>query len=168
MDIYFRGIGNSHDEISMGHKYWFQPAVGCDAMSATANVTGFTPLIAAARHFGWDYGVLEAAASACNDKGEVAIITAVVPKLFLVPATKAKGNSKFLIEDLLKAVIEVAIEGLHFTHYGFLQGHFPEEEISDILRAILSSYPHPTLQRFVFDIDIRAKDRLYDLMRPRG
>ena len=60
-----------------------------------ADVTALRPLIAAARHFGWDYGVLEAAASACNDKGEVAIITAVVPKLFLVLATKAKGKSSF-------------------------------------------------------------------------
>ncbi len=166
MDIYFRVIGNTHDETSMGHKYWFRPAADCDAISVTANAQGFTPLIAVARHFGWDYGMLEAATSACNDREEIAIVTAVVPKLLLVPATKGRGDAKFLIRDLLKATTEVATEGLHFTHFGFLQGQFPEEEISDILSEILSPRRHLTLQRFVFDIDARAEDRLYGLMRP--
>lgn len=32
----------------MGQKYWFRPTVECDAISATANALGFTPLVAVA------------------------------------------------------------------------------------------------------------------------
>jgi hypothetical protein len=151
----------------MGHKIWFHPAAGCDAISATANAPGFTPLVAVARHFAWDYGMLEAAASACNDKGEIAIVTSTVPKLFLVPATKGHGEVKFLITDLLKATANVGAQGLHFTHFGFLQGRVPEEEISVVLDEILSLRISLTLQRIVFDIDVRAERRLYNLMRPK-
>ena len=167
MDIHFRVLRNTHDEISMGHKYWFQPAEGCDAISATANAPGFTPLVAVARHFGWDYGMLEVAAGACNKKGEVAVVSAVSPKLFLVPATKGHGEAKFLIADLLKATSAVGSCGLHFTHFGFLQGRFPEEELRDILAEILSPHLSHTLQTLVFDIDVRAESRLYSLMCPK-
>jgi hypothetical protein len=167
MDIHFRVIRNTPDETSMGQKYWFQPAGDCDAISATANAPGFTPLIAVARHFGWDYRMLEAAASACNNKGEVAIVTSVEPKLFLVPATKGHGDAKFLIVDLLKATSEVAVRGLHFTHFGFLQGRFPETEVADIIAEILNPGGRVTLQKLVFDIDVRAESSLYTLMRPK-
>lgn len=139
----------------------------CDAISATANAPGFTPLVAVARHYGWDYRQLEAAAAACNNKGEVAIVTSVEPKLFLVPATKGHGDAKFLIVDLLKATSEIAVKGLHFTHFGFLQGRFPETEIADILAEILNPRVRVTLQRLVFDIDVRAESSLYGLLRPR-
>jgi len=166
MDIEFRTIRNTHDETSMGHKMWFHPAARCDAISATANAPGFSPLAAVARHFAWDYEMLETAASACNDRGEIAIITSTVPTLFLVPATRGHGDAKFLITDLLKATAKVGAQGLHFTHFGFLQGRFPEEEITVVLDEILSLRVPLTLQRFVFDVDIRAESRLYDLIRP--
>lgn len=125
MDIHFRVISNTPDETSMGQKYWFQPAVECDAISATANAPGFTPLVAVARHFGWNYRMLEAAASACNDKGEVAIVTSVEPTLF------------------------------------------PETEIAGIITEILNPRVRVTLQKLVFDIDVRAESSLYGLMRPK-
>lgn len=84
-----------------------------------------------------------------------------------MPATKGHGHAKFLITDLLKAASEIAVQGLHFTHFGFLQGRFPEEEISDILGEILSPHLPRTLQRLVFDIDVRAESSLYGLMRPK-
>ena len=167
MDIHFRVMRNTPDETTMGHKYWFQPAVGCDAISVTANALGFTPLVAVGRHFGWDYRMLEAAASACNDKGEVAIVTSVEPKLFLVPATKGHGDAKFLITDLLKATSAIAVQGLHFTHFGFLQGRFPETEIADVIAEILHPRVRVTLRRLIFDIDVRAENKLYGLMRPK-
>jgi hypothetical protein len=63
MHLNFHVIKNTHDEIFMGHKIWFEPVPGCDVISATANAPGFTPLIAIARHFGWDYGMLVRAAA---------------------------------------------------------------------------------------------------------
>ena len=166
VDIHFRTTSNTHDETSAGHKLSFRPAEGCDALSATANAPGFTPLIAIARHFGWDYGRLEAAAAACNDRGEVAVIADLTPRLFLVPATRGHGNTTFLIKDLLRATSKLAVEGLHFTHFGFLQGQFPEEEISDILRELLTPQQPLPLQRLVFDVDSRAEARLHGLLSP--
>lgn len=82
--------------------------------------------------------MLEAAATACNDKGEVAIVTSVEPTLFLVPATKGHGDAKFLIADLLKATSEIRDPRVRVT-----------------------------LQKLVFDIDVRAESSLYGLMRPK-
>ncbi len=166
MDIHFRTIRNSHDETSMGHKIWFPPTTGCDVISATANAPGFTPLIAVARHFGWDYGHLETAAAACNNRREIAIVTSVAPTLFLVPATKGRGDAKFLIKDLLRAISEVGCQGLHFTHFGFIQGRLPDQEVTEILREILSPDLTTSLKNFVFDIDVRAEKSLYSLLRP--
>ncbi len=150
----------------MGHKLWFPPTTGCDVISATANAPGFTPLVAVARYFGWDYGRLEAAALACNNRGEVAIITDIAPNLLLVPATKGDGDTKFLIKDLLKAANKIGVEGLHFTHFGYLQGRFPEQEVTDILREMFKPSIPLKLKRIVFDIDARAESKLYELMRP--
>ncbi len=166
MDIQFRAIKNNYDEISMGHKLWFPPTIGCDAVSATANAPGFTPLVAIGRYFGWDYKILEGAASACNNRGEIAIVNNVKPLLLLVPATKGDGDTKFLIKDLLKAANKIGVEGLHFTHFGYLQGRFPEQEVTDILREILKPSMALTLKRLVFDIDERAASKLYELIRP--
>ena len=69
--------------------------------------------------------MLEAAASACNDKGEVAIVTSVEPTLF------------------------------------------PETEIAGIITEILNPRVRVTLQKLVFDIDVRAESSLYGLMRPK-
>jgi len=168
MDIQFRVIRNTPDETLMGHKLWFQPSVGCDAISATANAPGFTPLVAIGRHFGWDYGMLEAAAAACNDKAEIAVITLTAPTLLLVPATKGQGDAKFLISDLLRATSKLGVHDLHFTHFGFLQGRFPKREIADVLDRLLSFNGPQSLHRIVFDIDERAESKLYDLMRPRS
>ena len=63
MHLTFNVIKNTLDEFTMGHKIWFEPVPGCDVISATANAPGFTPLIAIARHFGWDYGMLVRAAA---------------------------------------------------------------------------------------------------------
>ncbi len=49
METVIRPVVNTPDEIFAGHKLWFVPVHGCDAISATANAPGFTPLIAIAR-----------------------------------------------------------------------------------------------------------------------
>ena len=167
MDLHFRSIANTPDEISMGHKLWFHPASGCDAVSATANTHGFTPVRAAATHFGWDLALVEAAAEACNRRGEIAVVNSAAPMLFLVPATKGRGNTNYLIRDLLRAVSAADADGLHLTHFGFLQGRFPEDEIADVLTEILAPRLPLCLRRVVFDIDSRAESKLHGLIRPR-
>jgi hypothetical protein len=166
MHLNFHVIKNTHDEIAMGHKIWFEPVSGCDVISATANAPGFTPLIAIARHFSWDYDMLERAATACNEKGEVLIVTSVVPTLILVPATKGRGNTGKVMWDFINALEATEARCLHFTHFAFLQSRLPQEEVSVILHYFLGLIFPVTLKTIIFDIDERRIQELYGLMRP--
>jgi hypothetical protein len=166
MHLNFHVIENTHDEIAMGHKIWFEPVPGCDVISATANAPGFTPLIAIARHFSWDYDMLERAATACNEKGEVLIVTSVVPTLILVPATKGRGNTGKVMWDFINALAATEAQRLHFTHFGFLQSRLPKQEVAVILDYFLGLILPRTLQSITFDIDERRIKQLYGLMRP--
>ena len=166
MNINFRTIQNSADEIYMGQKLWFKPVEGCDVISATANAPGFTTLIAIARHFGWDYDMLAFASEACNNKGEVLTLTTVTPNLILVPATKGRSNTRRLMFDFIMALGQIEGQRLHFTHFGFLQGQFPKAEVSEILNYFLGLVLPSTLEMVVFDIDIRRQKQLYGLMQP--
>ena len=166
MDINFRTIQNSSDEILTGHKLWFEPLIGCDVISATANAPGFTPLIAIARHFDWDYDMLARAAASCNAEGKVLIVTSVTPTLILVPATKGRGNTRKLMWDLVSTLQIIEARRLHFTHFGFLQGQFPEKEVMEVLDFFLGLAIPENLEAVFFDIDVRRKKQLYGLMRP--
>jgi hypothetical protein len=166
MHLNFHVTKNTHDEIIMGHKIWFEPVPGCDVISATANAPGFTPLIAIARHFSWDYDMLERAATACNEKGEVLIVTSVVPTLILVPVTKGRGNTGKVMWDFINALAATEAQRLHFTHFCFLQSRLPQQEVAVILDYFLGLILPRTLQSITFDIDERRIKQLYGLMRP--
>ena len=88
VDLSVRVIEHSQTEYQMSHKLWFAPATGVDAISATANASGFTPLTAIARTYGWQRDQLEAASAQCNRRQEVAVIKALFPTLMLVPRTQ--------------------------------------------------------------------------------
>ncbi|CAN1528959.1 hypothetical protein MCEMIEM28_01354 [Burkholderiaceae bacterium] len=165
MNINFQVIKNTPDEIFMGHKIWFKAVPGCDVVSATANAPGFTPLIAVARHFGWDYDMIERAAVACNASNKILFLHTVSPTLMLVPATRGRGDNK-IIWNYFKALHELAPKCLHFTHYGFLQGKLPAIEVSRVLDLFLGLMPPTSLQTITFDIDERRSQDFYKLMRP--
>lgn len=165
MDVYFRSIQHAADEISMGQVYWFQPNPECDAISATANTDGFTPLLAIGRHFNWDRDVVTKAALACNMKGEVCVAP-FIPTLFLVPATKGHGDSRFLISDLIAATRAANVKALHFTHFGFIQNRIPQSEIVSVLNYLFGNSTSLGLCRIVIDIDARIESEFYELLRP--
>lgn len=166
MHLNFHIINNTHDEISMGHKLWFEPIHGCDVISATANAPGFTPLIAVARHYGWDYDLLARASKACNASGEVVIVQSVTPTLVLVPATKGCGPIAAIMADYLRALRAVNPTCLHFTHYGFLQGHFPTSEVAVVLNGLLGGLLPNSVRALIVDVDLRKSTEFYGLMRP--
>jgi hypothetical protein len=166
MHLNFRVIKNSHDEIAMGHKIWFEPVPGCDLISATANAPGFTPLIAIARHYDWDYNMLAQASNACNASGEVIIVQSVKPTLVLVPATKGCIPIGGIMADYLSALRAIKPICLHFTHYGFLQGHFPTSEVALVLNGLLGSFLPYSIRALIVDVDIRKSTEFYNLMRP--
>ena len=66
MEIIFREMPHTYDEVVMGHKLWFPESIESDVISATANIDGFTPLTAISRKYGWRNDLLTAA-SMCND-----------------------------------------------------------------------------------------------------
>ena len=158
---------HTFDEIQMGHLLGFPAILGLDAISATANANGFTPLTAIARTYGWQREQLEAASAQCNHRQEVAVIKALSPTLLLVPQTYGDDGRRpavdSLISDLLAAVDHLKIKSLHFTHFGFVQGRFPETEVRTILDALLGSLPQSPIEVLYWDIDRRVLNDMIKL-----
>jgi hypothetical protein len=158
---------HTFDEIHMGHLLGFPAILGLDAISATANARGFTPLTAIARTYGWQHDQLEAASDVCNHRQEVAVINAMSPTLLLVPQTHGDAGRRpavdSLISDLLAAVDHLKIKSLHFTHFGFVQGRFPEVEVRTILETLLGSLPQSSIEVLYWDIDRRVLNDMIKL-----
>lgn len=114
-----------------------EPEPTADAVSLTANASGFTPLAAVACCYSYDSRLLTRASDACNQNGEICILRELNPTAFLVPRTRGKEKSKFLIEDLLNAVEAEQKTTLHFTHFHHLHS-FPTKELSVILESLKS------------------------------
>lgn len=163
MEIIFREMPHTYDEVVMGQKLWFLGSIESDAISATANSYGFTPLTAIARRYGWDCDSVERASRECNRNGEVAIINDVKPRLLLVPKTKGKSEVAFLIDDLIAAANAINVDVLSFTHYGFVQNKLPKEEVNSILKVMMSPQTKSTIRVVVFDIDFRFKKEMITL-----
>ncbi len=164
MDVYFRSISHLSDEIYMGHMFLHHAIPVCDAISATANTNGFTPLLAIVRHFNWNHDVVTKAALACNKKSEVCVVP-LTPKLFLVPATKGHRDSRFLISDLIAATRANNVKALHFTHFGFMQSRLPRSEVIAVLDYLFSRSTSTGLEKIVIDIDARKEAEFYELLR---
>ncbi len=169
MQLIFCVREHNFDEIGMGHQLGFPAIRGVDAISATANVEGFTPLTAIARTYGWQRDYLERASAECNQRQEVAVLNMLTPNLLLVP--KTKGDSGWLPDadrlatDLLAAVSHLRVSALHFTHFGFLQGTPPEMEMRRILELLLSPLQKSSLKVLYWDIDQRGLNALIRLYR---
>ena len=164
MEIIFREVRHTYDETYMGHKYWFSQEIECDAISATANTSGFTPLWAVIRHYGWSRDLLTKAAEQCNARQEIAVIKQLSPSLFLVPHTHGQGNTEFLIKDLVKAANAINSEVLSFTHYGFVQNSLPLTEIKFILSVLLDKNMESSVRVLVWDIDVRFKKEMISIL----
>ncbi len=169
MRLIFSVREHTFDEIYMGHQLGFPAIHGVDAISATANARGFTPLTAIARTYGWEREQLEMASAECNQRQEVAVVSALTPCLLLVP--KTRGDSGWLPDadrmliDLLAAATHLKLISLLFTHFGFLQGRPPEMEMRRILEMLLSPSHTSTLSVMYWDIDRRGLNSLINLYR---
>ncbi len=167
MRLIFCVRDHTFDEICMGHQLGFPAIRGVDAISATANARGFTPLTAIARTFSWQRDVLEAAAAECNQRREVAVLNTLTPNLLLVPKTRGDGgwlpDVDHLLTDLIAAVNHLQVRSLHFTHFGFVQGRPPEMEMRRILELWLSPLQESTLDVLYWDVDRRGLNTLTNL-----
>ena len=165
MEIIFREMPHTYDEVVMGHKLWFPESVESTVISATANSHGFTPLTAIARRYGWNSELIEAASVQCNSRSEIAILKEVNPILLLVPSTQGKGDANFLIRDLINAANAVNTDVLNFTHYGFVQNKLPKLEVESILKVMLDNTIKSSIQVVVWDIDYRFKKEMMDIWK---
>ena len=169
MRVIFCVREHTFDEIYMGHQLGFPAIHGVDAISATANARGFTPLTAIARTYGWEREHLEMASAECNQRQEVAVVSTLSPCLLLVPKTRGDSgwlpNADRLLIDLLAAAKHLRLGSLHFTHFGFLQGRPPEIEMRRILEILLSPLHTSTLNVMYWDIDRRGLNSLINLYR---
>ncbi len=169
MRVIFCVREHTFDEIYMGHQLGFPAIHGVDAISATANARGFTPLTAIARTYGWEREQLELASAECNQRQEVAVVSTLSPCLLLVPKTRGDSgwlpNADRLLIDLLAATKHLRLSSLHFTHFGFLQGRPPEMEMRRILEILLSPLHTSTLNVMYWDIDRRGLNSLIHLYR---
>jgi len=158
---------HTSDEIFMGHQLGFPAIKGIDAISATANAHGFTPLTAIARKYGWQNDQLEAASVECNSRQEVAIVNTLSPTLLLVPKTRGDEGGLLvvdgLISDLLAAVNHLNLRSFHFTHFGFMQGRPPELVMLRILQVLLNPTKSSPLDVLYWDIDIRGLKELVNI-----
>jgi hypothetical protein len=144
----------------MGHKLWFPESIESDVISATANIDGFTPLTAISRKYGWRNDLLTAASAQCNIRNEIAVIKELTPTLLLVPSTKGKGDTDFLIKDLIKATNAVKADVLNFTHFGFIQNKLPIYEIQSILDVLFDENFKSSIRVIIWDIDFRFKKEM--------
>ena len=160
MEIIFREMPHTYDEVVMGHKLWFPESIESDVISATANIDGFTPLTAISRKYGWRNDLLTAASAQCNIRNEIAVIKELTPTLLLVPSTKGKGDTDFLIKDLIKAANVVKADVLNFTHFGFIQNKLPIYEIQSILDVLFDENFKSSIRVIIWDIDFRFKKEM--------
>jgi hypothetical protein len=160
MEIIFREMPHTYDEVVMGHKLWFPESIESDVISATANIDGFTPLTAISRKYGWRNDLLTAASTQCNIRNEIAVIKELTPTLLLVPSTKGKGDTDFLIKDLIKAANAVKADVLNFTHFGFIQNKLPIHEIQSILDVLFDENFKSSIHVIIWDIDFRFKKEM--------
>jgi len=160
MKIIFRPILHDPMEIIMGHFIWFHPCEGVDAISVTANPSGFTTQNRVGQLLEYDQKVMADTAKECNRKYEIAILNKSRPLLLLVPQTYGRKDSLFLINDLIAACNHLKVKMLHFTHFGFIQKELPKSEVEQILRVMLDSHIQSTIETVVWDVDSRVKDEL--------
>jgi|GEM_PF-2221603 len=163
MEIIFREMHHTYDETAMGHKIWFPDSVESDVISATANCNGFTPLIAITKRYGWNLELIKRASAQCNQRGDIAVLDHLSPKLLLVPSTKGKMEANFLVTDLINASNAIAADVLNFTHYGFIQSRLAVAEITSILKILLDPKTSSSIRVVVWDIDSRFKRKMISI-----
>jgi len=165
MEIVFREMPHTYDEVVMGHKLWFPESVESDVISATANINGFTPLTAIARRYEWSNRILTSASAQCNSRNEIAVMKELSPTLLLVPSTQGKGDTDFLIKDLISAANAVKADVLNFTHFGFIQNKLPKSEIQSILNVLFDNNIKSSIRVIIWDIDFRFKKEMVQMWK---
>lgn len=165
MEIEFLPRRSDETEVQMGQYLFFddQFVDACDAISVTANPTGFTPLNTIAGVLGWNHNMINQLAAIVNESGEVNIKNELTPILILVPQVSNKLPQQRLAEKLFRACSAINAKTLRFTHYGLILGAFPVEQVKSILQYIIANEDTLSLKKIYWDIDERYEQQIRDL-----
>ena len=159
MQIQLRAIWRDECEASMGMPLFFSPSHDVDAISVTANETqGFTTLTNIINKYQWGHthrNLIDKTTKKSNEINQVGILNFLEPSLLLVPKTRGDHTDPLLITDLLLACDQLKVKTLHFSHYSFLNGLFPTDEIKTCLKVMLNPVVNTSVERVIWDIDKR-------------
>ena len=128
-------------------------------------MNGFTLLNAIANRFSWNTELISSASKQCNSRYEIAIISELKPTLLLVPSTQGKGDTDFLVKDLINSANAVSADVLNFTHFGFIQNRLPRKEITAILDYFMNPSVKRSIRVIVWEIDFRFKKEMIDIWK---
>jgi hypothetical protein len=163
MKIILRSHTNTAEEIQLGHKLGFTSIKGIEVISATANLNGFTPLSAVLRYLRIDKKLLIKEVHDSNINGRVKIINDY-PNLILCPPTRANSGRNRSIEHYIIKTLQICnaenFKTLHFTHYGFINSVFQQNEINRILSILLNPLIYTVLDTLYWEIDSRYLDQM--------
>jgi len=165
IEIQFRPISRQWEEVQMGHCVWGYGVPGTDCVSATASEDGFTPLNSVAIVYRWNSDLVKRGSRTCNTSGKVEFVPNTFPKLLLVPQTHGKVNFELAL-SFVQAIVAEQVRYLHMSHFGFIQGRFPSEELDAILSAFDRVELPTTLQRVTIDVDSRIQAEANDVLHP--
>jgi hypothetical protein len=158
MKIILRSQTNTDEEIQLGQKLGFTTIKGIQVISATANLNGLSPLSAIVRYLNFDIKTIRKHVDYSNINGLVKHID-VWPNLILVPPTRGDTGRHTGIESYIINILKICnnkrFEKIHFTHYGFINGNFPENEIYKILSILLNQLIFSKIDVFYWEIDSR-------------
>jgi hypothetical protein len=167
MQMILRAQSHTQEEIALGHKVSFTIQDGVDAVSASSNLNGYTPLKAVLRVLGADQETFEPHVNACQLSNRVLSVQHAGVNLILVPSTRGeKGFNnyyQYYAIEVLKQCNYHDIKTLHFTHYGFITKKFQQREVYSVLVTMLNPLVHTTVEKIFFEIDSRYLNDLVDL-----
>jgi hypothetical protein len=165
MTIKFLPRESEPTEAEMGQYLFFydQFLDECDAISVSANATGFTPLTTISGVLSWDRDMINQFATEVNTRGEVGVNINVSPKLLLVPHVLNNKPQHKLAEDLFQACNAIKAKTLRFTHYGLILGTFPKEQIKSIMQYIVEYKDDLSLDKIYWEVDEKYKQEINEL-----
>jgi hypothetical protein len=169
MKLIFRSHTNTPEEIQLGHKLGFTTIKGIDAISASANLNGFTPAAAVLRHLGYDKDQFQQMADYSRANGSVELYAGRKPNLIFVPPTRGYTGKNKSMEFYITRTLQICnaenYKSLHFSHFGFINGEFQQLDIFKIFNVLLNPLIYTTLDVFYWEIDSRYLDRILDSYR---
>ena len=138
-----------------------------DAISVTANTSGFTVCNAVLGCYGKDEERLKVLANKCNIEQKVMYDAHVKPSLIFVPKTNETEDVAKFIKDVVDVADVMEVKRLRFTHYEVVFKELPAQQIETILDCLFAKDIATTLEEVVIEIDEKFERQLSEMLEQR-